>query len=54
MVGCDGDGGTGLRDTAVYKAAGSALRRASITLLHEEDTGSADPAGDEGAGLPDK
>lgn len=47
-------GGTGLRDTAVYKAADSALRKAFLTLHHEGDAASAGLAGDWRPGLPDK
>ena len=49
-----GVGGTGLRETAVYKVEGFALRRALSTLHHEGDAASAGLAGDRGAGLPDK
>ena len=46
-------GRTGLRETAVYKVAGSALRRALSTLHHEGDAASTGLAGDWRAGLQD-
>ena len=52
--GGEGESRTGLGETAVYKVAGSALRRAVSILHHEGDAASAGLAGDRGAGLPDK